>query len=71
MDLKIRANCVRTRAKYYWKRDSECVYTEYEKHWLTHARSSHRGSSMKKVLLKISQNSQENTCLGASDLQLY
>ena len=39
MDLKIRANCVWTRAKYYWKRDSECVYTEYEKHWLTHART--------------------------------
>ena len=34
-------------------------------------RSSHRRSSVKKLYLKFSQNSQESTCARASGLQLY
>ena len=37
----------------------------------TRNRSSHRTSSLKKVFMIFSQNSQENTCARASDLQLY
>ena len=33
-----------------------------------HTRSSHEKFSVKKVLLEISQNSQENTCVGVSFL---
>ena len=34
-------------------------------------RNIHRRSSVKMMYLKFSQNSQENTCAGASGLQLY
>ena len=33
-----------------------------------HFRNSHRRSSIKKIFLKLSQNSQENTCFGVSIL---